>query len=441
MARLGWLILTIGCLAAPARADPPASQPSDPDSVSLENQPFDPAEKLFGDPWKIRSQLDKKGIDVDPLLIVDYTKVLTGGLSTSRESFRTRFDVPITIDTKPLLGLSGGTFYIDYQQEHGPQADINLVGDLQLVTNSTQSGPRSQIGQLWYQQKFLDDTLRLKFGKIDVNADFAALENTQEFLNNSFSTTPTLLQFFPSYPDNATGVALFYEPKNQFYIGGGMFDGSQARGRPIGKLGPKYFLDSDNNLFLIAEGGKRFKFYELPARVALGGWWNTNPLERLDAAGRQSGTGGVYAIWDQVIYQPEGKSVPSNVPQASITAAPEQQETPGGVVGTFSISWADPNVNLVDANAMAGFEWTGPIPHRPIDVLGFGGTWAHISADANPRHPYELAFETFYRCRFTRFVSLKPDLQYIIHPSGGGLPGEHARRDALVAGLRLEMSF
>src|ERR1700744_3842781 len=63
--------INVAMLAVTAGAqNAPTSQPS-AESVSLENQPFDPAEKLFGDPWKFRSLLDKKGVSIDPLLIVD----------------------------------------------------------------------------------------------------------------------------------------------------------------------------------------------------------------------------------------------------------------------------------------------------------------------------------------------------------------------------------
>jgi carbohydrate-selective porin OprB len=54
--------------------------------------------------------------------------------------------------------------------------------------------------------------------------------------------------------------------------------------------------------------------------------------------------------------------------------------------------------------------------HRDTDVLGPGTTAVHFSSASNTRNDYELAIELFYRLRFTPFVSLKSDLQYIVHP-------------------------
>ena len=46
----------------------------------------------------------------------------------------------------------------------------------------------------------------------------------------------------------------------------------------------------------------------------------------------------------------------------------------------------------------------------------------------------ETAIEAFYKYQLTEFMSVKPDLQYIVNPGGAG-------RDAIVAGVRLEISF
>ena len=96
----------------------------------------------------------------------------------------------------------------------------------------------------------------------------------------------------------------------------------------------------------------------------------------------------------------------------------------------------------IDGHAAGGFAWTGPLPGRPLDVTGLGATYAHFPDGTRRREDFELAVETFYRIRLTRWVSIKPDLQYIVHPGGSsGTRRPVARGDALVFTLRLEMSF
>jgi carbohydrate-selective porin OprB len=116
---------------------------------------------------------------------------------------------------------------------------------------------------------------------------------------------------------------------------------------------------------------------------------------------------------------------------------------PGDIALSASLGWADPLANRIDANVLAGITWTGMDPARPIDQLGLGATYAHFCHDAVTLYNYELAIELFYRIRFTQFISLSPDVQYIIHPNGSGTYtlDQSDRHNALAATVRLEISF
>jgi porin len=414
-------------------------------AVPADEQGFDPAQYAFGDLFALRRRLFDRGIAAEPNLIVDYSKVLLGGLDTRDDSFRQRFNLPIELDTEKLLGLHGGQFTVVYQLQRGGNASHTLVGDAQNFSFATDADGRSQIGQLWYQQKFFADTFRLRAGKLEANADFDVLDNVQEFMNNSFQTSPTLA-LMPSFPDTATGVQIFYEPANGFYAGAGVFDGSGAQGIKTGVYGPKHFFDRPNDIFLISEIGLRYKFpigiRKWPGKFAIAGWYDGNHFDRLDGSGKTSGTGGCYLLFDQLLWRPyRQRPVPAGPPGATPDVRPEEQEYPGGVAMSASLGWADPVVNRIDGSSVLGFNYTGLIPSRPIDILGVGAVYAHFPRAAATRDNYELAIETLYRVRLTQWISLKPDLQYILHPSGSGMLNAPLRRDALVVSLRMEMSF
>jgi porin len=415
-------------------------------AVPPEEQAFNPAEHLLGNPFEARRRLADRGITFDPYLIVDYSRNFLGGLNTHSDSFRERFNLPVQLDTERLFGLHGGSFVAIYQLQHGGNASKELTGDAQNFSFGTDADGRSQLGQLWYQQKFgPDDALRLRAGKLDGNSDFDVMDNAQEFLNNSFQTSPTLA-LMPSFPDTGTGAQLFYEPAGGFYAGAGVFDGSGARGVHTGEYGPKNFFDRPGDLFLIMEVGSHYKLEtngrRWPGKIGVGTWYDTNTFDRLDGHGRTTGTGGAYVTFDQLLWRPYGqRPVPAGPPLATPSAQPQEQEYPGGIAMSASLGWADPLVNAIDGNAVAGFTWTGALPGRAIDVAGVGATYAHFSRGLSTRNDYECAVETFYRARFTEWVSLKPDLQYIVHPSGSGTLDQSRRGDALVFTLRLEVSF
>ena len=62
------------------------------------------------------------------------------------------------------------------------------------------------------------------------------------------------------------------------------------------------------------------------------------------------------------------------------------------------------------------------------DVFGAGVAWAELYQGGTNQ---ETVVEVFYKAQITPLLSVQPDLQYIVSPSG-------IHRDALVAGVRFE---
>lgn len=446
-------LLTLSSFAAaqttvPAAVDSEAAgSPTTQLSVDVGDAGFDPAEHLFGDAFGSRKWLFDHGILIDSNLIVDWNDNLMGGLNTHSNIYHERFNLTFTGDTKKLFNLEGGTIFAAYQLQHGPHASNTLIGDAQNINSNTDADGRSQLGQLFYQQKIGD--FRFKAGKVDGNSDFDVMDNGGEFLNNSFSTTPTLY-LMPSFPDNGMGAMVFYEPEDGplkgYYAGVGLFDGSIARGYRIGEYGPGHYLEDGDDLMPMLEVGKRYDLdvdgNSLPGKIAVGGWFNTNEFARTSGTGTVHGTGGGYLDFEQILWKFEPqKPVTAGPPGLDQTETSAQVEYSKSIALTSTLSWADPDAIATDVNGLAGLTFVGFVPTRPIDAFGVGVTSVHFARGLDTRDDFETTFETFYRIRFTRWVSLKPDLQYIQHPFGAGAAGDDLRSNALALTLRLEMSF
>jgi porin len=82
-----------------------------------------------------------------------------------------------------------------------------------------------------------------------------------------------------------------------------------------------------------------------------------------------------------------------------------------------------------------GLNWAGPFASRSDDALGLYCSFVDLSEDAGYADD-ELVIELFYKLQVTPFMSIKPDLQYIINPSG-----DSTLDDAFVFGLRAETTF
>jgi porin len=448
--RTAWTVTAM--LAATGRAWAATTMPSTDPTTAPAASAFDGSTHLLGDPFGYRSTLADRGITIEPSIVLDESKVLRGGLNTRDDAPRGAFLLAVTADTEKLFGLHGGQVYALMQDRFGVDASARLVGDAQDFAANTNVGASVELAQLYYRQTMgPGDGLVVKAGKIDANADFDVMENGQEFINNSWGGNPTIGPL-PSYPNTSTGLDLFALPGPNFYGGVGVFDGSFARGVDVGAYGPSHFLDRGDNLFLIGEVGSRFNTpldrvipalagAKLAGHVGVGGWYSTDPYHTL-GGGTTHGTGGTYVVLDQVLWTPSaGPAIATGASGEAGAGGPPPIEDPRSVAVDFSYAAAESDVNLIDRSIIGGITWVGPLPSRMNDAAGVGVLVADLSPRARRRAGAETALEAFYRIRFTPSVSLKPDLQYIFHPDGGGAIGTPLVKDALVFDVRVEVAF
>jgi porin len=424
--RLGLLAIFLILNSAAVWADDPKPQTAEGPLLHEPIESSAPREFpfLIGDWGGARRRLAEKGVTFDIDTIVDATKNLRGGLGTASSTWRRLTEATFTLDTKPTLGIEGGTFFFDFQNADGKNPSDELIGDVQGIDgiDGVPGAPhqnRTQIAQLWYQQVAFDGVLRIKAGKVDANNEFDHSETAQEFLHQSTGSSATLFTL-PTYPDPATSLNIFVRPWKELQIGFGLYDGTYANGVRTGSTGPRTFFRSAEDLFLVSEvdcswtAGKD----ALAGRLGLGGWYSTNQFARLDG-GRATGTGAPYVLLDQAVWR----------------ASPKDEKDTRGVGVFVMYGYADPAILIYDHNIGGGIAWTGPIPGRPDDVTGAGVQAVHFSRSYHPRGEFEASYELFYRLQVTPWFAIKPDLQYIANTGGQRTP------DALALTVRLEMHF
>ena len=87
-----------------------------------------------------------------------------------------------------------------------------------------------------------------------------------------------------------------------------------------------------------------------------------------------------------------------------------------------------------------GLTYKGLIPTRDNDVLGVAFAYGHLNNnpqgnDGSSNPGYEMVFEATYQIMLTPWLSLQPDVQYVIHRSSTDIP------NALVLGAHATISF
>ncbi len=378
---------------------------------------------MTGDWGGMRNWLSDKHLFVGGSLLVDGAKNLRGGLDTAAWPVSYLLDLHLTADLEGMAGWSGGTAYADFQSHDQSGNSDRIVGDAQGYDDM--ASPRFvQVAQLWFRQDF-SNTLSLKIGKIDANADaakpgadahdaFSLIEHSSDFLNNGASSSPAIF-VMPSYPTAAPGIEAFIG--DSVYAGGGAFY-SNTHDTFLNISGsPQSTLIAAGGMFFIGEAGGRWSLGNLAGHAGAGAWFHNGVFPRNDGNGTTRGTGGGYAFVDQTLYHDEGEGRPTRDLGAFLTAG-----------------LADKTTSPMDRSLAAGIAASGFMPGRPDDSMGALCSWVRIPPQPGLLHPFEMAAEVYYKIHLTPWASLQPDFQYIVNPSG-----KHP--DAAVVTVRAEIDF
>lgn len=373
-------------------------------------------EHATGDWWGRRTQLANEGVTIGADWVLEGFDNFLGGKHTGITGAST-FDLSATVETDKLLGLPGGEFYVDMEDHRGRDPSIALTGDLQ-VFDKLNDRPYLEVFELWYQQKFFHDKLRVKIGKVDGNSEFAVVRNGLDFINSSSQLTPTLY-VLPTTPAPMASVNVFYRFNRMLYLGLGVYNANHGDNYMVITGTPQNAQPTSGGALFIGEGGLLWD--HLPGlrttgEFQLGVWGHTGKFKKFDG-GSQYDTGGIYLILDQTLWEP----------------------TPGtddsrGLRGFLEYGHTERSVATIYQHVGGGLAWTGLFRSRPKDVTGLGAQCGFPSPEAGFTRSYELAVETFYKVQLTPWLFIQPDLQYIVN-AGARYP------NALVGTIRAKISF
>ncbi len=177
-------------------------------------------------------------------------------------------------------------------------------------------------------------------------------------------------------------------------------------------------MGDDDGVFYALEAGVLGKEGADYFKVAAGLWAHTATFE--DPSGEtKDRNGGGYLLAEKRLYS-------------------ESDEQ--GLGGFAKLGFARESVNPLLGAVEVGLSYTGAIPNRDEDVLSFGVAHARLSdefRDATPEsREHETAAELNYRAEIVDWLSVTPDVQWIINP-GATAAVDHA----LALGVRVELAL
>ncbi len=365
-------------------------------------------------PW-----LEKRGLGFAAVLTTDWVSNLHGG-RRQRTGALHHLSLTATFDPEKSDWWKHGQFLLNGIGDYGANPSA-YIGDLQ-VTSSLETSDALRLFQAWYEHHFFDETLSLRFGIYDYDAEFYVLDYAALFVNSSFGTGPEVAQTGPAiFPMSALAIRLKYQPTKHLYAMTTVYDGIPGdSGKPRRTA---IILREDDGIFYGLEVGLTSATDEPAARhykVALGGWYHDTEFDDFDGR-RRTHNKGMYVLGEVALWR---------------------EQDPGQGLGVFAqLGFADGDRNPTGVYVGAGVTYTGLFPKRDHDVAGIALAHArnsdalqHSLPAGSPRA--ESAIELTYRAEVLPWLVVQPDLQFVINP--GTNP---ALDDAVVFTVRLEVTL
>ena len=380
----------------------------------------------------LNDQLTDDGIEIGFGITNIYQANLKGGISThnKRGRYSGSYDLELSVDAQKLLGIEGSSLYVHGEGWWSKSGGIDgaSIGSAFGVNGDAGSRDTLVITEFWWEQTMLDDTLRLRLGKLDMTGGFEhhgcpvsfdcssyANDETYQFLNNALINNPTI-----PFPDYGIGAVLYWNPIEWWYASVGIAD-AQADPREIGF---RTAFHGEDYFFYIFETGVSPRLDSangpLQGTYRIGLWNNPQPKANEDVSETRDDVG-FYVCCDQVL-----------------TKENSDPEDSQGFGAFFRYGYAPSKRNDITNFWSFGFQYQGLIDGRDDDVLGVGFAQGIFSdsADTTYTDDYENAVELYYNAQVASWLNISPSVQYIANPGDN-----KAASDAVVVGVRVQMIF
>ncbi len=445
--------LDVGDMPVVAQGDAPAvvvgdaASDSDADTTSLEDEMGDDddvleatfrylrakygTETLTDDWFGLGARLEEMGIVASLAFNQQYQINLEGGLSTHRRSGRWtgNYDFYADFDLEQLANIRGGAAYILVEGGWSRGLDPSSIGSAvgNVNANAGRGDEAVYISELWYQQGFFNNMLRIRLGKIDLTSGFEtqhfalgfdqnafAFDETSQFMNSALVSNPTI-----PFPGQGLGMMVFVQPTKWSFVAAGVAD-AQANAT---ETGFNTTFHGEDYFFAIFETGLTPVIPSanggLPGAYRVGFWYDPQDKPRLDGGGTERDDVGFYLSFDQVVYK------------ESLLREDRQG------LGMFArYGFAHSNVNAIKCFWSTGVQYEGLIPTRDEDVVAVGVAQGFLDSDAGHNKNTETVLEWYYNAQVTPWLNVSPSVQYIFNPGA-----VHGVSDAVVIGIRMQLFF
>jgi porin len=374
--------------------------------------------ELLGNPAGARSRLEQLGIVLQLFYNQNLSGKPSGGGTNPNGVFghSGSYDLLARVDLEELVGWRGGDFLLHVRGMYDRNLNAD-VGSLSQPIDDADYDEPIYVDELWIRQTFFDGRLRFRVG---------ILEQQTIFDRNAFANSEDR-QFLTSFLDNnavvplpnGIGATVIAVPLPWLEIALGVANADNFPGQPGIDTTFDQFEGVTGHLEL--KLASPFSGLGLSGHTRLGAFIDGRERTHFETGRERRGHFGAYLSFDQRVWR-------------------ESEVGPQGL-GVFArAGYADRNYHALAWFWSLGGQYTGLVPGRDDDVLGFACYQALGSSvyrdEIDPSFERETGIELYYRIAALPWLAITPDFQYILDPGATG-----AADDAFVGTLRVRVTF
>ncbi|MFQ1045473.1 carbohydrate porin [Acinetobacter variabilis] len=390
---------------------------------------------LLGDWNRKRTELAQQGIKFEANLLTDTAYLADGGRNEGADPLTSaQLWLGTQLDMEKLAGWDGVTVRAVATARQGQSTSVrDLQGDAAQWANVQGTFGRgnqdSRLTELSIEKNYKEQGLSIKAGRLGLGMDFNVM--ACDFASTAFCAAQMGKwqgNIWMNTPVAQWGARVKQQLNPEVAVQVGVYEFNPDNGNGA-KEGQGWSLDTDN-----ADG------VTIPAEVI---WTPKSLVNGLPGSYR---VGGMYNTADDVANQKdvatgEGK----NRTFAGWLAVEQQLTSTGngrqGLHSFANFTWHDRDTNKVDNSQQLGLKYIGLVDSQPNDILGLAVNRVHVNdrfADSRPVYDAsaEYNIELNYSYNATKWLMLRPNLQYVINPGSSNQVD-----NALVLGLTTRVIF
>ena len=410
---------------------------------------------MTGDWGGERTKLIEQGIDIKADYVGEMGANLRGGYDNDRTGrYSDQFGLGVALDLQKLWGWDNTQAKIQLTNRNGQNISNDRIGDPRAGTLSSSMevygrGHMVRLTQFWIQHQMFDNKLDVKLGYFGEGEDFNTFPC--DFQNLSFcgSQVGNYVNTWYNWPVSQAAIRVKYNITPELYAQIGAYNQNPSQ------------LEHGNGFKLSGSGTKGTvipvelvwspKVNSLPGEYRVG--YYKSAADAADV--REDVNGNDAATTGQAYRTHSSKKGYWFVAQQQLTS--HNGDASRGLNIAANATFHDKETNLVDNYQSIMLVYKGPFDARPKDDVGIGAARLHVNDDVkknaellnvangvddydnarfSPIRETEYNFEINYGFHVTNWLTVRPNLQYVVQPGGVDKVD-----NALVAGLKIQSTF